>query len=401
MVVLALETVTRAGSLAVLRDGAERGVVGDPRRTHGERLPGEVVELLAAEGLGAGDVDLFAVVSGPGSFTGLRVGIATIQGLALAVGRRVVAVPTLEAMVTAWRGGGAPSAPVVVACLDGQRGDVFFAAYRQDGTEAAPARTWPTLVAPAVGRPEEAVAAVAARVSGEPIALVGSGAERYRSTLLAVAGSRVEAFAMPLALAAARLAAVRADEAVTPHGVQPIYVRRPDAVIARERHRNAGGRTDADPSAWVVEVVRGRDDIAAVEALQRTAFAEAWGAEAFEGDLANRDVARVYVMRAPWGEIVAYCACWLVVDELHINSLAVAGSWRRRGVATRLLEAVSREARARGATSATLEVRESNQAARALYERLGFRVEGVRRDYYQAPREDAIILWNRALGGGG
>jgi ribosomal-protein-alanine N-acetyltransferase len=85
------------------------------------------------------------------------------------------------------------------------------------------------------------------------------------------------------------------------------------------------------------------------------------------------------------------------VDELHINSLAVAERWRRLGLATRLLDAVSREAQAEGATSATLEVRESNRAARALYERLGFRVEGVRRDYYQTPREDAIVLWNRDL----
>jgi ribosomal-protein-alanine N-acetyltransferase len=56
-----------------------------------------------------------------------------------------------------------------------------------------------------------------------------------------------------------------------------------------------------------------------------------------------------------------------------------------------------REAVAGGARSATLEVRESNRAARALYEALGFTVEGVRRNYYDAPREDAVILWHRAL----
>ncbi len=398
MVVLALETVTRAGSLALLRDGTARVRVGDPQRTHGERLPGEVVDLLASDAMQVKDVDLFAVVSGPGSFTGLRVGMATVQGLALAAGRQVVGVPTLEALVCAWRDGGEPQAPIVVACLDGQRGDVFYAAYRQPGTAAAPREPWPILVSPAVGRPADAAAAIARALSGESVALIGSGAERYAGALLTISGSRIDRTVMPLALAAAHLAAARADAAVPPHGVQPIYIRRPDAVIARERHVQAGDPQKADPPALTVGLARGPEDLAAVEALQRSAFAHAWGAEAFGAELAERGMARVYVARAASGDVVAYCACWLVVDELHINSLAVAEPWRRRGVATRLLDAVSREAREQGATSATLEVRESNRAARALYERLGFRVEGVRRDYYQAPREDAIILWNRKLG---
>ena len=76
-------------------------------------------------------------------------------------------------------------------------------------------------------------------------------------------------------------------------------------------------------------------------------------------------------------------------DELHINSLAVDPAWRRRGLARRLLVSVLGDAVASGAQSATLEVRRSNEAARALYEGLGFKVDGVRRDYYQHPREDA------------
>jgi ribosomal-protein-alanine N-acetyltransferase len=87
----------------------------------------------------------------------------------------------------------------------------------------------------------------------------------------------------------------------------------------------------------------------------------------------------------------------MVFDELHINSLAVDEPWRRRGLARVLLKSVIGDAVAAGARAATLEVRQSNVAARALYEGLGFHVEGVRRDYYQQPREDALILWNRRL----
>src|SRR6185503_2808150 len=99
MRVLALDTTTRAGSVALL-DG-ERVVderAGDGTRTHAERLPAEITSLVAAHGLTLPDIDLYAVASGPGSFTGLRIGIATIQGLALVHARRIVAISALDAL---------------------------------------------------------------------------------------------------------------------------------------------------------------------------------------------------------------------------------------------------------------------------------------------------------------
>jgi ribosomal-protein-alanine N-acetyltransferase len=138
-------------------------------------------------------------------------------------------------------------------------------------------------------------------------------------------------------------------------------------------------------------------DVADVDALQRRTFTNAWGADALKWELTHTDVARLYLMRSPGAVLVAYCACWMVFDELHINSLAVEGAWRRRGLARRLMHAVFQDAAAGGAHSATLEVRQSNVAARLLYEHLGFAVEGVRRDYYQEPREDALVLWHRDL----
>lgn len=149
---------------------------------------------------------------------------------------------------------------------------------------------------------------------------------------------------------------------------------------------------------FVVLRASGADDLSEVEALQRRSFTNPWGADALRWELNNTDVARLYLMRAqPGGTLVAYCACWMIFDELHINSLAVDERWRRRGLARRLLDDVFRDAVRAGARSATLEVRQSNRAARALYERLGFTVEAVRRDYYQEPREDALVLWQRSL----
>ena len=142
------------------------------------------------------------------------------------------------------------------------------------------------------------------------------------------------------------------------------------------------------------------DDLSEVEALQRSAFTNPWGADSLRWELANTDVARLYLMRDPDGNLVAYCACWMILDELHINSLAVSEPWRGRSLARHLLRHVFRDSVEAGARSATLEVRQSNKAARALYESLGFRVEATRRDYYQEPREDALILWHRSLAGG-
>ena len=145
----------------------------------------------------------------------------------------------------------------------------------------------------------------------------------------------------------------------------------------------------------MIRKASGSDDLSAVAALQRATFTNAWGADAIRWELENTDVARLYVLQTPGGALVAYCACWMVFDELHINSLAVDPAWRRRGVARRLLQHVLGEAAASGARSATLEVRRSNEPARALYEGLGFRVEGLRSGYYQEPREDALVLWHR------
>ena len=138
------------------------------------------------------------------------------------------------------------------------------------------------------------------------------------------------------------------------------------------------------------------DQVNEIAVLQSETFTNPWSADSLRWEIANTDVARLYVMRAG-DELIGFCACWVILDELHINSVAVADRWRRQGLASRLLREVCRDARTGGATQATLEVRRSNVAALALYARLGFTCEGVRKDYYQTPREDALVLWCRNL----
>ncbi len=386
MVILALETATRDGSVALWDHGVCRARSGDDPRTHGERLPNELLDWLAAHGRALADVDVFAVIAGPGSFTGLRVGIAAVQGLALASARPVAAVGTLDALARdALRH--AASGTIVAPCLDGQRGEVFVAAFESTG--AAPR----VVVEPMSATPADAAARILESAAGRAVQLVGRGAVRYAAVFEA-AFERVSVVdpGAPLAAAAAEIAAADPGRAGPPHALRPIYVRRPDAWIARDRARQADER--AEP-ALTIRRAAGTDDLTAVAALQRATFTNPWGTDAIRWELEQTDVARLYVMYEPGGALVGYCACWMVFDELHINSLAIDDAWRRRGMARRLLRHVLRDAAASGATSATLEVRRSNDAARALYEGLGFRVEGTRPGYYQQPAEDALILWHR------
>ncbi len=96
--------------------------------------------------------------------------------------------------------------------------------------------------------------------------------------------------------------------------------------------------------------------------------------------------------------MAAYCLCWLVDHDWHINKLAVRPEWRGQGLARALIDQVLREASRLGAYRARLEVRRSNDIARRLYEGMGFAVVGTRRNYYTNPPEDALILlWDWLL----
>lgn len=138
-------------------------------------------------------------------------------------------------------------------------------------------------------------------------------------------------------------------------------------------------------------------DLDAVAAIAAASFTHPWTRDMLARELRESAVARLYILRRSDASVAAFCACWMLAGELHINTIAVDAAHRRQGLATRLLKAVIEDAAARGASSGTLEVRRSNDAARRLYEGLGFTIEAVRPRYYAGPEEDALILWRRDL----
>ena len=149
---------------------------------------------------------------------------------------------------------------------------------------------------------------------------------------------------------------------------------------------------------WSIEPLRLERDLDGIIELEAECFTNPTTRDMLRYEVETSDVLHGYVMRPkPDGMIVAWCAVWIIFDELHINTLAVHPDWRRQGLASLLLTHVLDDAVRLGADKATLEVRESNQAARRLYERFGFEVGGVRKEYYRHPTEDALILWRMAL----
>jgi tRNA threonylcarbamoyladenosine biosynthesis protein TsaB len=233
---LALDTTTRGGSAALTDTTSVLGLVpGDAARTHGERLPGDLAQALREAGRTLADVGLLAVAHGPGAFTGIRIGLACMQGLAVTTGLPVVGVSALEALAYAHSRG---TAPVWLgACMDAGRGEVFLQWFRPDIS-----RAWgmAPVEAPAVMAVQAVTAPVAIPADG-PLVLCGDGATRLGAHL----GPhwQVADDVGPLAPAVAALAHLTwiADpdaQRWMPDALEPLYVRRPDVEITREAQRH-------------------------------------------------------------------------------------------------------------------------------------------------------------------
>ncbi len=225
MLVLALDTSTRGGSCALARDGvviAERA--GDAAVEQAARLPADLMALLDHTGLTLREVNVCAVATGPGSFTGLRVGIATMQGLAFAGGLPLIGVSAFDAMADV--AAATPGAARRVATwINAWRGDVFAALY--DGAaEVAP---------PAVAHPQDLLASL----RGAATFFIGDGAAAARDVIMLTLGADAQIASPPAPALAGRIAVraaarAQAGELPPPHAIRPLYVRRPAVELARD-----------------------------------------------------------------------------------------------------------------------------------------------------------------------
>ena len=227
MYILGIETSTKTGSVAVVSD---RGVVSqyslNIEVTHSERLMSTVDRVLKDTGLAIADLDGFAVATGPGSFTGLRIGVSTVKGLAFATGKPVAAVPTLYAL--AWN---VPyAASPVCPLLDARKNEVYAAVYTSDGpalTQTAP----------------EAVVSLfrlGELVAGRTV-FTGEASLLYRGEIEKMFGDNAlfapRSAVLPAAAAVAEigLEILRTGRQADPDSLAPRYIRRPEAEVAWEK----------------------------------------------------------------------------------------------------------------------------------------------------------------------
>jgi ribosomal-protein-alanine N-acetyltransferase len=176
-----------------------------------------------------------------------------------------------------------------------------------------------------------------------------------------------------------------------------------------DRMPRSPGIADEADVAWTINRVRSDRELDDVLAIEAASFTNPWTREMYVRELDNPDVSFMYFLRirtgpdrADGGEpVVAFCSFWLVLDELHVNNLAVHPEHRHRGYGLALLQYVLDFGAGHGASRATLEVRRSNEVALRLYEKLGFKITATRPNYYASPTEDALILWRQEPPGDG
>jgi tRNA threonylcarbamoyladenosine biosynthesis protein TsaB len=211
LLILAVDTTRESGSLALVRDGQTVEEVGLRAPTgFAHVLYGHIAELLRRHALAIADVDCFAAASGPGSFTGVRVGLACVKGLAEALGKRAAAVSNLRALASFG------SAPLRAAVLEARRGEVYGALYNAAGEAVAP-----EVVAPLPAWLDSLPAGDMEFVAGDfPLFQPQLAGTRF-------ADARVVTAPQALAAAIGRLA----GKGVDPAALDANYVRRSDAEL--------------------------------------------------------------------------------------------------------------------------------------------------------------------------
>lgn len=135
------------------------------------------------------------------------------------------------------------------------------------------------------------------------------------------------------------------------------------------------------------------NDLEEVCKIEQESFSMPWTKEAISDSLKNEN--NVYLVAEYAGRIAGYCGMWNIAGEGQINNVAVDKAYRGKGIASKMMKVFIEEGRKKNLIEFTLEVRESNLAAIRLYEKAGFQKEGMRKDFYDSPKENAVIMWLR------
>lgn len=397
MKILALDSSGLVASVALAEDDnliAEYTI--QYKKTHSQTLLPMLEEIRDMVELDLSTVDAIAVAAGPGSFTGLRIGSATAKGLAFAMEKPIVPVPTLEALAYQMYGTDALVCPI----MDARRSQVYTGIYEfiSSGCVSGAVHAAEN-VAPEEYTYDMCVIKAQCAVFfddiaeelnhiGRKVVFVGDGIPVFKERMK-------EVLQVPYMLApahrnrqsAACIAALgsvyyKQGKSVNGDRFVPEYLRLSQA--ERERAQELQKITYRRMTS---------EDVPFISKLEEETFSMPWSAKDFL-DMVSKEDARYYVAERD-GQLVGGCGVLMIAGEGNITNVVIAPEARNQGIGTGMLRHLMKEGEREGLKAYTLEVRVSNAAAIHVYEKLGFVSEGIRPGFYEKPAEDAMILWKR------
>lgn len=377
MRVLALETSEYVSSLALWDEGRVVAESFPSRMDLCEKLTARIEALLGGTaGSCAPAVDALAVSQGPGSFTGLRVGMATAKTLAHVWGVPLVGIPTQEAIAAAAEVG---EGECMLVLQQARRDHVYAGVWVRTGDGAA------EVVAPHV----VPVAELGALLGGMRL-ITGPATDALGELVPTLPDSVIVRQAPAEAATVACLAADRVSRA-DPNAaftLQPLYLLASQA--ERMKGMDLSGQTADAPRRRLRLRRASPDDLPDVVRIENASFSSPWSEQSLREELSGR-IGSHFLIAELDGQMAGYMGTWMFAGEAHICTIAVDPQYRRCGIAEMLMLTMLQQARDLGNPYVILEYRIGNTGAAALYEKLGFVYVHRRRGYYQDTNEDAIV----------
>ena len=354
MKILGLDSSGIVASVAVVEDDilvAEYTV--NYKKTHSQTLLPMLDEIAKMTELDLNTIDAIAVAAGPGSFTGLRIGSATAKGLGLALKKPLVAVPTVEGLAYNLY----DTQGLICPIMDARRKQVYTGIYRFEDHRLVTVED--QMAVPM----EEMITKLNAYQ--QPVTFLGDGVPVFKDLI-------AEKLTVPYTFAPAHVNKQRAA-AVAALGL--VYYKEGKIQTAMEH---------IPDYLRVSQAERERAE------REKDLFAMPWTKEGMFTFLTREDT--MFFVVEEKGRILGYCSMQTVLDEGDILNVAVRSDRQKEGIGYFLVDSMLMLAQAQGISLVHLEVRESNGTARRLYQRLGFVEDGLRKNYYTDPLENAVLM---------
>lgn len=386
MRVLAIDSSGMTATVAVVEDTqtiAEYTV--NFKKTHSQTLLPMIDTMGKMIELDLKSIDAIAVAGGPGSFTGLRIGSATAKGLGLALEKPLIHVPTVDGLAYNLYG----CQDIICPIMDARRKQVYtgmytFARRELEGSKETEL-VLDVLEAQNASPIEELIERL--NIHGRPVVFLGDGVPVYQDVIK-------EKMRVPFSFAPASANRQRAA-VVGALGIQyykegkfeTAMEHQPDYLRVSQAERE---RAEKERKAVVAIRQMKVEDAAAIAEMEHQTFSDAWSEKAILDTLRNPKT--ICLVAEKIGKIVGYCIVYTADDEADIARIAVLKESRRFGVASELIHALDVICWENQIQIIMLDVRVSNDGARAFYEKHGFTQDGIRENYYKNPIEDAILM---------